>query len=534
MSATHPGRSPRRRAAAGALLLSAAALLLPRPPAARAQAMTPEDAIVLIRTTNSLRSARGSGFIIGDGSWVVTASHVVSVDLGKGKRANDQTALVYSPWTGRPYEAKVVAIDGVADIALLKMPMPGFPALPVEGLDVTDAQAALSALSNRPLRLYGFPLSYGEDTVAALAKAEHNDSKLREIAKRGETSLCVLNKCPDVQPGWSGGPVFSIDKGAVVGVFHSLYKPKAGVDEAYPAGSVAGYLGDLLRTARADMAVFSHPPAPTLVRAPGAAERMAHEMRSLSWGAAGNWKKAAEEQQEILKGAPDDAMPHIELGRLLLNQQQYPEALKELREAVRLAPTSMLAHLYLARVLHLSYESKEAIATLQKALELSPGEVEPQLALAELYEANQQPEQAEAALRAALKSAPSHPGAISHLGTLLVRQHQPEEGMKLLAQASELSLVDPGLSFIALGYARALDTARKYKEAETAYRSIVRVAPENAHAHFYLAQLLLRLNRVEEAQLQLNAGIALPNISDEMLEAFRTLQTRLNERGLGN
>src|SRR3954465_10038852 len=75
----------------------------------------PEDAVVLIRTANSLLSSRGSGFVVGDGSWVVTASHVVSVDLGKGRRGYDRTALVYDPWTGRPYEARVAAFDPVAD-----------------------------------------------------------------------------------------------------------------------------------------------------------------------------------------------------------------------------------------------------------------------------------------------------------------------------------------------------------------------------------------------------------------------------------
>src|SRR5436309_698638 len=121
-----------------ALLAAAGPSLAP----ARAETAAPEDAVVLIRTLNSLLSSRGSGFVVGDGGWVVTASHVVSVDLGKGRRGYDKTALVYSPWTGRPYEARVAAFDPVADIAVLRLPQAGFPALPVEGLDLKDAVAA--------------------------------------------------------------------------------------------------------------------------------------------------------------------------------------------------------------------------------------------------------------------------------------------------------------------------------------------------------------------------------------------------------
>ena len=56
-------------------------------------------------------TTRGSGFVVGDGSWVVTAGHVVSVALGRGRRLADRTAWVYSPWTGGPVEAQVEAVS---------------------------------------------------------------------------------------------------------------------------------------------------------------------------------------------------------------------------------------------------------------------------------------------------------------------------------------------------------------------------------------------------------------------------------------
>jgi tetratricopeptide (TPR) repeat protein len=501
---------------------------------AQAPAIAPEDAIVLIRTSTSLRSTRGSGFLIGDGSWVVTASHVVSADLGKGRRVWDRTALVYTAWTGRPYEAKVVGVDGVADIALLRLPQAGLPALPVEGLDLKDAATAARALENRPLRLYGFPLTYGEDTVAALAKPEHNDTRLRGISKRGETSLAVLNACPDAQPGWSGGPVVSADRGTVVSVFHSLYREK-GAETGLPAASVAGYLGDLLRqSGQADLAPFTRAGAPSVQRPADAKERMAHEMRSLSWSAVGNWKKAEEEHREIVKGSPQDALARVELGKLLLEQQKFETALTELREAVRLAPRSLLANLYLGRALHLNYDPKGAAAALLAAQEISPEEVEPRLALAQVHEENQKPAEAEAALRAALKTSPEHPGALLRLGNLLIRNGKEGEGLKILAEASELAASDPGLSTIALAYARALDKGRKVSQAEGAYRQVLKIDPQNEQAHYYLTLLYLRANRIDDAQVQLNAAIVLPKLSEPMLQALRALQLRINEKGTGS
>jgi len=513
----------------------AAAWLCERPVASQ-EASSPADGIVLVRTVNTLRSSRGSGFLVGDGGWVVTASHVVSVDLGKGKRASDQTVLVYSPWTGRPAEARVVAIDGVADIALLRMPRPGYPALPVERMEDTDAVTALAALKDRPLRLFGFPLTYGEATVAALAKPEHNDSRLREIAQRGETNLCVLNPCPDAQPGWSGGPMVSVDRGAVVAVFHSLYQ-KGEADPGVPAGSLSGYLTALLTKAGvADPKTFAAVKAPSFPRAPKAAELMASEMRSLAWSSAGNWKKAEEEQNEILSLRPDDAPARVELGRLLLARQKYREAVAVLRDAVRREPKSMLAHLTLGRALHQDYDPKGAIAELQAAVAASPGEVEPQLVLARVYEDNQKPDAAEKVLRQAMQDAPDNPVVVFRLGTLLAQtalgqKPRDEEGMKLLAKAASMCGADSVLSFIPVGYARSLEERRQWREAEAAYRLAQKTDPENAGAYYYLALMYLRQKRTDDAQIQLNAGIRIKSISEEMLEAFRALQLRINEKG---
>jgi len=486
--------------------------------------------VVLVRTANTLRTTRGSGFVIGDGSWVVTAGHVVSVDLGKGRRVSDQTAWVYSPWLGGPVEARVAAVDGPADIGLLRLPRPGHPALPVEGLDRTEATAARTGLQDRAVRLYGFPLTYGEGTVASLAKPEQNESRLQEIAQRGETNLCVLGFCKDVQPGWSGGPMVSVDRGSVVAVFHSLYR-KAGEGQAAPAGSLSGYLGALLRRAGAtELAPFSQPPAPTLAAAEKGAHRMALSMRSLSWSGTADWARAETEQRELLALAPEDALSRVELGRLLLEQKKFEQALKELRQAAGQDPKSVTAQLMLGRALHLNYQPREAAAAFRSALSLSPEEAEPHLLLADLHEANQEPEKAEDVLQAAAQKHTSHPAILYRLGQLKARGKTPTEGLKLLAQAAALSSEDPALVFVLIGYATALERGKKLREAESIYRQATRIDGDNAEARYYLALFYLRQNRVEEADLEVARGIQAEFLPEPLLQAFRRLQARINER----
>src|SRR5438128_1376827 len=61
------------------IALLAAAPVARAAPEQLAPAITdPKDATVLIRVASSLRRGRGSGFVVGDGGWVVTAAHVVA------------------------------------------------------------------------------------------------------------------------------------------------------------------------------------------------------------------------------------------------------------------------------------------------------------------------------------------------------------------------------------------------------------------------------------------------------------------------
>jgi Tfp pilus assembly protein PilF/S1-C subfamily serine protease len=513
--------------------LLSAALLAPHAAPAADPAVKPEDAVVLIRSQNSLRQARGSGFVIGDGSWIVTASHVVSIDLGKNRRAKDQTVLVYNPWTGRPYEARVVEVDGIADIAILRAVHPGFPALPLEGIDITDANVVKALFQNRAIHLFGFPLGYGEDAVAGLAKPESNASRLFEVTKRDTTNLLTLQSCPDAQPGWSGGPMVT-DRGTVAAVFHSLYQPpdsKVG----YPAGSPTGYLSALIKLVGAsDMKPFLQPPAPTVPRPADAADRMARELRSMSWSAVANWKKAEEEQREIVRLHPQDAMGRVELGIILLAQKRDEEALKEMEAAVQIAPRSVLAHTYLGKALNYNFDPKGAITALGKALEIAPSEVEPRLVLADAYEAMRKPDEAEKVLRAALVEKPDHPALIYHLGNVLTRSKKVQEGLTLLAQAAELAMADPSLVFIITGQARALESAGKFKEAESRYRVALKQDPAYFEAHYYLAQLYLKDRRVEDAQVQLNVAINLQRLTDAQLRSLQALQVRINEKSGGS
>ena len=76
-----------------------------------------------------LLGGMGNGFVFGDGTWVATAAHVVLDTVPEGRHRSICMASVYSHALGDAALASVAIIDESNDVALLRVPWPGHPAL---------------------------------------------------------------------------------------------------------------------------------------------------------------------------------------------------------------------------------------------------------------------------------------------------------------------------------------------------------------------------------------------------------------------
>ena len=77
----------------------------------------------------------------------------------------------------------------------------------------------------------------------------------------------------------------------------------------------------------------------------------------------------------------NDARPHVELARLLIDAQRLNEAARTLTQAVAADPLSAPAQLWLGRVRHLTMDSAGAALALERAAELNPDDAEIQFHL---------------------------------------------------------------------------------------------------------------------------------------------------------
>jgi len=173
---------------------------------------------------------RGSGFVLaGEGG---AASRLVATNfhvLPDG--AEDVAAVRMAVWVGAaespPWRlARVVATDRFRDLALLEM-----EGAPMAGLSLA---ADDTVQEGQAIALMGFPvgsvLGYSvvthrgivsSITAAALPAANARQLDPRALSRLREGNFKLLQLDATAYPGNSGGPVFDVDSGLVVGVLSS-------------------------------------------------------------------------------------------------------------------------------------------------------------------------------------------------------------------------------------------------------------------------------------------------------------------------
>ncbi len=173
---------------------------------------------------------RGTGFVVGDGSLVVTNFHVLPDDLSASGRTlavlSGRGATDTSP-ERQLRRAKLVASDRSTDLALLQIE--GEPLPPLQ-LDEADA-----AREGQSVALIGFPIGgalgfapvthrgiVASITTIALPAPTARQLDPRAVRRLRNGNFQVYQLDATAYPGNSGGPVLDADTGKVLGIVNMV------------------------------------------------------------------------------------------------------------------------------------------------------------------------------------------------------------------------------------------------------------------------------------------------------------------------
>ena len=233
-----------------------------------------KPAVVAVGTYDPLASPRfafrGTGFVVTDGRTLVTNAHVVPEETAALRQL---VLLVSSKRAGSPGPGpgpspgqdsapdirplKLLQLDRTHDLALLQF---GGEPLPVMTLDSTDGTREGQALA-----FIGFPIggllgfspvthraTVSSITPIALPTPTARQLDAAAVARLRQGSFDILQLDGTAYPGNSGGPLFDIDTGQVVGVINmvlaktskeSLLSNPSGITYAIPVRYVRELLG---------------------------------------------------------------------------------------------------------------------------------------------------------------------------------------------------------------------------------------------------------------------------------------------------
>ena len=173
----------------------------------------------------------GSGFIVEDGTYVVTNAHVV------GSAREVKVKLI----SGRVLTGEVTDIDQIADLALVKLNLPSGEKLPAlkfgSSGDVRPGEWVVAV---------GSPLSLENTITAGIVSSVHRPSKELGLHRYGKPdSMGYLQTDAAITIGNSGGPLVNLD-GEVIGVNNMTAGP--GISFAIPSDFAHDFVKNASKT----------------------------------------------------------------------------------------------------------------------------------------------------------------------------------------------------------------------------------------------------------------------------------------------
>ncbi len=189
-----------------------------------------------------------SGVIIDPGGYIVTNAHVVL----RARRVQVQLATKIETAAGRrsilapvgpKIEAQVVGVDAATDLALIKIPRSGLPALPLDDSDkLRQGQLVLA---------FGSPLGLGNTVTMGIVSAVARQLQIDDPMEYVQTDA-------PINPGNSGGPLVDA-AGHVVGINTMIMSQSGGsegVGLAIPSNTVRDIVGQLRARGRVTRGVI--------------------------------------------------------------------------------------------------------------------------------------------------------------------------------------------------------------------------------------------------------------------------------------
>ncbi len=265
-----------------------------------------------------------------------------------------------------------------------------------------------------------------------------------------------------------------------------------------------------------------------------------HYDRAVAFGNAGQPAEAKAEYLRALEIKPDDYRSRMNLGALLIREDNAAGAVQEFRRAVALRPDRAEAYSNLGAALAQMGRTEEAMAALQKAIMIDPECVRAYGNLGRVLEARGDGRAAVEAFRRALSLNPDTGEFYYNFGLVLAREGRIDEAIEqyrtalrlqpespdiqnnlgialasrgdtsaAVAHFREAIRIDPDLEVARVNLANILASRRQYPAAIAQYQRALEINPRSVGARYNLGYTFESAGEKEKAIEQYRAALRL-------------------------
>jgi S1-C subfamily serine protease len=200
------------------------------------------EALVPVRGTTFVDTARGSGFVYDETGHIITNAHVV--------QGADQIQVTFADGFVAP--ARIVGVDTYSDLAVLRVNVAAERLLPLVLADSDAVRVGQRAIAiGNP---FGLSSSMSAGIVSGKGRTLRSAELIDQSAVPGFQNPAIIQTDTPINPGNSGGPLLN-SLGEVIGVNTAIRSESgvfAGVGFAVPANTVARVVPELIAKGRVD------------------------------------------------------------------------------------------------------------------------------------------------------------------------------------------------------------------------------------------------------------------------------------------
>ncbi|MHC4567509.1 MAG: tetratricopeptide repeat protein, partial [Planctomycetota bacterium] len=306
-----------------------------------------DDAIVMVITRSFVGRNAGNGFVIGDGTLVVTAHHLVFGGSEKGQHKEAGLVSVVSPYIGDGCEARIVAADEELDLAVLKIPWAGHPALKLAD-DGDLASAERLVVTGIP----GIVRSIGSDTREPLAEDIHSQTENLPVdyvaVRRQIPRFISLGEKGQLADGWSGSPMLLPDSAVAAGCFTALNTNNRS-KRVRARGPAATQVRNLLKKSDAGQSLRAS--ETSLPRREDAVDAFLTFAQAYRHYLEDQYRSASDKIEDFIRMRPESSFAYVLAASNAAGQKDFDVADQHYRKAIALNPEAPALRFYYAQFL---------------------------------------------------------------------------------------------------------------------------------------------------------------------------------------